>query len=65
MQLQMSAVKEQITQLIQQHPDDSSFEEIIKELAFSLMIQRGLKDSDEGRVMSDDEVQYRIRSWQK
>lgn len=61
----MSTVKEQITQLIQQQPDDSSYEEIIKELAFSLMIQRGLKDSDEGRIISDEEMQHRIRSWQK
>ena len=61
----MSTVKEELTRLIQQQPDDSSYDEIVRELAFRLMIQRGLKDSDEGRVISNEEMQRRIRLWQK
>jgi predicted transcriptional regulator len=57
--------KEQITQIVQQQPDDSSYDEIIRELAFHLMIERGLKDSDEGRTISNEEMEARINTWLK
>ena len=44
----MATVKDELTKLIQDQPDDSSFDEILRELAFNLMVQRGLIDSDEG-----------------
>lgn len=61
----MATAKEQITELVQQQPDDSSYDEIIRELAFHRMIQRGLKDSDEGRTISNDEMEARIKTWSK
>jgi predicted transcriptional regulator len=61
----MSTAKEQITELIRKQPDDSSYDEIIRELAFDLMVQRGLKDSDEGRTITNEEMQSRINTWQK
>lgn len=47
----MSTAKEDLEQLIAQQPDDSSYEELVRELAFSVMIRRGLKDSDAGRTI--------------
>ena len=61
----MSTAKEELTRLIQDQPDDRSPEEIVRELAFHVMIQRGLADSDAGRVLSNEEMGRRIRSWQK
>ena len=61
----MSTAKEELTQLIENQPDDRSAEEIVRELAFHVMIQRGLADSDAGRVVSNAEMGRRIRSWQK
>ena len=61
----MSTAKEQITELVRRQPDDSSYDEIVRELAFELMVQRGLKDSDEGRVISNEEMKRRIKTWQK
>ena len=61
----MATAKEQIAQLVQQQPDDSSYDEIIRELAYHLMIERGLKDSDEGRTISNDEMEARINTWLK
>jgi predicted transcriptional regulator len=61
----MSTAKEQITELVKRQPDDSSYDEIIRELAFDLMVQRGLKDSDDGRVIPNEEMRQRIRTWQK
>ena len=60
----MSTVKEELTRLIQGQPDDSSREEIVRELAFHVMIERGISDSDAKRTISNDEMGRRIRSWQ-
>ena len=61
----MSTPKEDLTRLIQSQPDDSSPDEIVRELAFHVMIERGLADSDAGRTISNEEMGRRIRSWRK
>ena len=58
----MSAAKEHISEIIKRQPDDSSYDDIVRELAFDLMVQRGLKDSDERRTISHDEMERRIDS---
>ena len=45
----MSAVKERMTEVIQDQPEDASYEEILRELSFEKMIERGLEDSRDGR----------------
>jgi predicted transcriptional regulator len=55
--------KEQLSRLIQNQPDDSSAEEIVRELAFHVMVERGLADSDTRRIVSNEETARRIRSW--
>lgn len=59
----MATAKEELTKLIERQPDDSSYEELVRELAFALMVERGLRDSDEGRAISSGEMNGRIRSW--
>jgi len=59
----MSTVKEELTRLIQGQPDDSSREEIVRELAFHVMVERGLANSDARRTISNEEMERRIRSW--
>ena len=61
----MSTAKDQISEILKRQPDDSSYDEIVRELAFDLMVQRGLKDSDDGRTISNDEMQRRIKNWQR
>ena len=61
----MSAVKERMNEVILEQPEDSSYEEILRELAFEQMIERGLKDSREGKVVSSEEMSSRINAWQK
>jgi hypothetical protein len=61
----MSTVKEELTRLIEGQPDDSSREEIVRELAFYVMVERGLADSDANRVISNEDMARRIRSWRK
>jgi hypothetical protein len=61
----MSTAKDHLTRIIQEQPDDSSPDEIVRELAFHVMVQRGLADSDARRTVSNEDMQLRIRSWQK
>jgi predicted transcriptional regulator len=55
-------VKERMLEIIQEQPDDSSYDEILRELAFVRMVERGLADSDEGRTISNEEMKARISS---
>jgi predicted transcriptional regulator len=57
--------KQDLVRLLQQQPDDSSREELVRELALSVMVERGLADSDARRVVPDDEMAHRIRQWRK
>ncbi|NRQ42125.1 hypothetical protein HRH59_06020 [Rheinheimera sp. YQF-2] len=61
----MSDVKEKITEIVQSQPDDASYEEILRELAFEHMVQRGLKDVREGQVVSNRVMEQQIRAWSK
>jgi len=61
----MSSAKEQITHIVQEQPEDSSYDEILRELAFARMIERGLEDSQAYRTISDEEMRQRIHTWQK
>jgi len=60
----MSAIKEQMAEVIRKQPDDASYEEIMRELAFEQTITRGLDDSWQGRVISNEELKRRIGEWQ-
>ena len=59
----MPSAKEQIAKMLQDQPDDSSYEEILRELALAQMVDRGLADSDAGRTISHEEMGRRIKTW--
>ncbi|MFY8222615.1 MAG: hypothetical protein ACOVJ6_11970 [Pirellulales bacterium] len=61
----MSPVKETMIEIIGRQPDDSSYDEILRELAFARMVQRGLDDVTEGRTRSDEAVAEVIDSWRR
>ncbi len=61
----MATAKEELKKLLELQPEDSSPEELVRELAFHVMVQRGLADSDAGRTISNEEMGRRIRSWRK
>jgi len=61
----MSTAKEEIARLVDSQPADSTREEIVRELAFHVMVERGLADSDACRTLSNADMERRIRSWHK
>ena len=60
----MASAKETMSEIIARQPDDSSYDEILRELAFARMVERGLEDSDAGRTIADDDVKRKGDSWQ-
>ena len=61
----MSSPKAHAVAVISEQPDDATYDEILKELAFDLMVQRGLADARSGRTLSHEEMACRLESWQK
>ena len=57
--------KERMKEVIEAQPDDASYDEIMRELAFERMVDRGLADVRGDRVISNEEMGKRIRLWQK
>jgi predicted transcriptional regulator len=57
--------KEAIKALVEAQPDDATFDEILGELAFSRRVDRGLADVREGRVISDEQMEQRVRQWSR
>ena len=55
------SAKEQMTKLIQEQPEDSSYDEILRELAFARMVKKGLDDSKAGRTISNEEMKNRVQ----
>lgn len=49
--------------IINSLPTDTSYDEIIKELAFDRMIRKGLEDSKNGKTISSKEMEHRIKQW--
>jgi predicted transcriptional regulator len=61
----MLNAKETMKEVIEAQPDDSTYEEILRELAFARMIDRGLEDSRAGRTVTKEEMARRIRTSQR
>jgi predicted transcriptional regulator len=54
-----------MVEMINEQPEDSAYDEILRELAFKRMVDRGLDDARSGRIVSNEDVARRIRAWQK
>ncbi len=59
----MGTPKEEVKRLLDQIPDDSTFEDIQYHIYVREKIERGLKDVAEGRVLSHEEVERRMARW--
>jgi hypothetical protein len=49
--------------LLQEQPDDSSYDELLRELAFARMVHRGLADSEAGRTIDHAGMKRTADSW--
>ena len=61
----MASAKEIMNEIIAQQPEDSSYDEILRELAYARMLQRGLNDADAGRTVPDEDIRTKLDAWRK
>ena len=59
----MLSAKEEVMELLKEVPDDSTFEEIQYHLYVRQKIQRGIKDVEEGRTHTQEEMEKRMEKW--
>ncbi|MBA3483638.1 MAG: hypothetical protein H0T51_17660 [Pirellulales bacterium] len=55
--------RDQMIAILNQQPADSTYDDLLRELACRRAIQRGLADVQEGRVVGHEEALRRIKSW--
>jgi predicted transcriptional regulator len=58
-----SNAKQAALEMIQRMPDDTSLEDIMYELYFRARVDRGLRELDEGRSVSHEEVKRGLVKW--
>ncbi len=59
----MSPVKQQVIEMIQALPDESTVDDIMAELYFRMKVDAGLKELDEGKAVSHEEAKDRLSQW--
>ncbi len=59
----MTALKDEAKKIIDSLPEDTTYEEILLELAFDKMIGQGLDDVENGKVISNKEMENTIAQW--
>lgn len=59
----MNTAKKEVKKLLEQLPDEASYEEIQCHIYVRQKIEHGLKDVEEGRVLSQKEVERRMMKW--
>ncbi len=59
----MQSVKEEVIQLLKDLPDNSTLEEIQYHLYVRQKIQRGIKDVEDGRIYTQEEMEKRMEKW--
>ena len=60
---QQPSARSIIRTIVDNQPEDASYEEILRELAFDRMVERGLQDVRANRVASNQDAAQKILSW--
>lgn len=59
----MSTPKQEVLDLVQSLPDEASLEDIQYHLYVLQKVRRGITDVEEGRLLSQEEMQKRFEKW--
>jgi len=59
----LSTAKEEVRKMLDQIPDDASFEDTQYHIYVQEKIERGVKDIEEGRVLNQEEIERRMSKW--
>ncbi|OGL40445.1 MAG: hypothetical protein A2042_00595 [Candidatus Schekmanbacteria bacterium GWA2_38_11] len=61
----MSLIKEATIETIKRLPDDCSLEDIMYEINFVAQVLEGLKDAEEGKLITTEDLLNRVEEWAK
>jgi predicted transcriptional regulator len=61
----MATEKDRIIKMIKTLPDDTTMEDIIEAIYVRQKIEKGLKDSEEGKLFTHEEAKERLAKWLK
>jgi len=59
----MQSAKEDVMQILKELPDNSTLEGIQCHLYVRQKIQRGVRDAEEGRIHTQEEMEKRMEKW--
>jgi predicted transcriptional regulator len=59
----MGSAKEQVRRILEHIPDSASFEDTQYHIYVREKTERGLEDVEQGRVISQEEAERRMRKW--
>lgn len=59
----MGSAKEEVSKILDQIPNDASFEDIQYHIYVREKIEQGLREIEEGKVLSQEEVEQRMSKW--
>jgi predicted transcriptional regulator len=59
----MATAKDEVRRILDRVPDDATLEDIQYHIYVRAKIERGLEDVKEGRVLTQEEVESRMRKW--
>jgi len=58
-----TSIKQEALKMIRRMPDDVSLENIMYELYFRQRVDRGLREFDEGKMISHEEIKRGLTEW--
>ena len=61
----MNVIKQTAIEAIKRLPDGCSLEDIMYQIYFVSQVFEGLKDAEEGRIITSEELLKRIEQWSK
>ena len=59
----VGSAKEEVRRILELVPDNASFEDIQYHIYVREKIERGLEDVQNGKLLSQEEVEQRMRQW--
>ena len=59
----MSTLKKEVIDLVEGLPEEATLEDIQYHLYVLQKVRKGLKDVEEGRVLSQEDMQKRFEKW--
>ncbi len=59
----MDTAKEEVRKMLERLPDDASFDDIQYHIYVREKIERGLKNIQDGHVLSQEDIKERMSKW--